>query len=64
MDVGRELHILAALPLGMYHSDNCTHTAGWTVLWTILLLCVISGFGHHVNEIFTFLGYYVALISS
>jgi len=45
-----------------YLSNNCT--AGWTVLWTILLLCVISGFCHRVNEIFIFLGYDVALISS
>jgi len=33
-------------------------------LWTILLLCVISGFCHRVNEIIIFGGYDVALISS
>lgn len=45
-----------------YFRDSCT--AGWTVLWTILLLCVISGFCRCVNEIFIFLGYDVTLISS
>jgi hypothetical protein len=42
-----------------YLNNSCT--AGWTILWIILLLYVISGLCNFVNEIFTFLGYYCSI---